>query len=132
MSFRTILAILWTMGLLIAFLVPAHWLRVVATGPHPLTFFNADKVVHCILFAGFAFLWMQAARTRRAQVGVFVAGVALAVLTEVAQGLPFIARGSDPADGLADLVGLIFGLAVAYGLNRCLRGREVRPLEAVR
>ena len=129
MSLRTILAMLWTTVLLVACLLPARWLSVNESHHHRFTFPHIDKIVHGTLFAGFGFLWMQAARSRREQVGVLAVGILLAVLTELGQSLPFIGRDADPLDGLADVVGVMLGLAAAFALSRCLEPQEVEPIE---
>lgn len=112
MPLRTITALVWTTILLTACLLPRAFLQVepshVKAGiPH------LDKLVHSALFAGFGWLWTQSARTRRGRVLVVVAGCALAVLTELGQGLPIIDRDADPLDGLADVIGLSLGVGLA-------------------
>ena len=50
---------------------------------------------------------------------VFAFGVAFSVGTEVYQGLaPFLGRSPDPFDVLADLIGLVTGMAVAWLVAR--------------
>jgi hypothetical protein len=80
--------------------------------------------VHGALFAGFSFLWMRAARSRRGQLGVVVVGLILAVSTEFGQSLPLVGRDADPLDGLADVVGLILGIGAACALKEQSKTRE--------
>ena len=132
MTVRMIPAFVWTSLLLVSCLMPGHLMRVNESQVH-LGISHFDKLVHGILFAGFGFLWIQAARSRRGLTWVSVAGVILAVLTEFGQGLPIVGRDTDPLDGLADvvglLVGLVFGLGGAYVLGGRRMSLEARPLE---
>jgi VanZ family protein len=88
---------------------------------------HADKLVHFAMFGAFASAWMWSAplTTRRAarRTVVLVAAAALAVSTELAQGLPAIARDPDAYDALADLVGAVAGVAFASALPE----RRERP-----
>jgi hypothetical protein len=72
-----------------------------------------DLVVHFTLFAGFALNWTRAVSAPRRWALVPVAGLLLAVGTELAQGLPFIQRDPNVLDGLADLAGVALGLGAA-------------------
>lgn len=119
MSLRMIPAFVWTSLLLVACLMPSQWLQVNESQVH-VGISHFDKLVHVVLFAGFGFLWFQAARSRRGLTWVLVAGVALAVFTEFGQALPIVGRDSDPFDGLADVVGLLIGLASGYAFNGLL------------
>ncbi|SIO59342.1 hypothetical protein SAMN05444166_6017 [Singulisphaera sp. GP187] len=131
---RRIAALVWTSLLLVACLIPSYLLRVNESQVH-VGISHADKLVHAFLFAGFGFLWILAAPSRRGLIGVLVVGILLAALTEIGQGLPIIGRDTDPLDGLADVVGLLIGLIVGLGGVRALNGwrmrLEVGPLEEV-
>jgi VanZ family protein len=76
---------------------------------------HVDKLIHFGMFAGFSLLWMNARppwpRGRTWWAAVLGAALVLAVVTEVAQGLPAVNRDPDPLDGLADA----FGAFVAVG-----------------
>ncbi|WP_406695297.1 VanZ family protein [Singulisphaera sp. Ch08] len=124
MSLRMIAAFVWTSLLLVACWIPAGWLRVNESQVH-VGISHIDKLVHGILFAGFGFLWIQAARSRKELIWVPVAGVILAVLTEFGQGLPIVGRDTDALDGLADIVGLVVGLVVGLGGAYVLNGRRL-------
>lgn len=111
-------ALLWTIGIVVACLIPASTLSSV----QPTV--GLDKLVHVVLFAGFGGLWMRAlcppevAAERtvlwRWTVGVFVIGVGVAVGTEVLQQVAPIRRMGDPYDVLANLLGLSLA-AGGYG-----------------
>jgi VanZ family protein len=77
--------------------------------------FQLDKVAHVALFLGFAWLWMDAAWSRRRVAWVLGIGLLLAVVTEIGQGSALVGRDANLLDLLADLLGLILGVA-AYRL----------------
>lgn len=82
---------------------------------------HADKVVHLAMFAVFGLLWMRVQPSSRSTaMFVFLAGVGLAIGTEVAQGLPLIARDPDPLDALADVAGTVVGIALVMGAGDTL------------
>ena len=102
-----ILAILWTLGIVGACSIPGQSL------PRS-DFFQLDKLIHAVMFAGFGGLWLLAQRSapRLRAWRVLFAGLAFAVLTEVYQGfLPF-ERFPDPYDALANALGLGAALLV--------------------
>jgi VanZ family protein len=69
-----------------------------------------DETVHCVLFFGFAIAWSVARLGLRR---VAIAGVALAIVTELVQPwLPW-ERTAQLGDVVADVVGLLVGLAPA-------------------
>src|SRR5206468_3862690 len=76
-----------------------------------------DKLIHATLFAGFGWLWIRSLANRHFG-WVLSAGVALAIITELVQGLSIIHRDPDVFDGLADVVGLTLGLGFALWLAR--------------
>lgn len=93
-------------------LAPRGWVARESSGKHlPHT----DKVVHFAMFAAFALSWVasrpRASLSRSFVTSVLVASVALAVLTEVAQGHPYVQRDPDPLDALADMVGAFCAVA---------------------
>lgn len=111
------LAGLWTGGIVLALSLPAASFAEVQPA------LGADKVVHAVLFAGFAGLWMRAlcppgagwrhARDRGGR--LFLVGALFAGGSELYQQfLPF-RRVADPYDALANVVGLLFGI-VLYGV----------------
>jgi VanZ family protein len=113
-----LLAVLWTVGIVLAMSIPANDL----TGMQPGL--GLDKVVHVILFAGFGILWLRAVcppdesglpGSFRRRAGLFfVAGVLFAVGTEVYQHLLPVRRMADPYDVTADLIGFIIAFASYY------------------
>jgi VanZ family protein len=53
-------------------------------------------------------------------------GVALAVITELVQALPIVNRDASVGDVIADLIGLLIGLAVAARVEPLARWFESR------
>lgn len=112
-SIRTVhyrmLAVFWTVGILLAMTVPTGDL------PGTQSFLGVDKIVHALLFAGFGGLWLrglcppaseQVRSCFRRRAGIFfVVGVLFAAATEVYQHLLPIRRLADPYDVTANLVG---------------------------
>ncbi len=83
-----------------------------------------DKVVHLGMFAGFAFLWLAAARRPRYG-AVALAGLAFAVATELGQLAPQVNRTADLDDAVFDLVGVALGsLAFRFATARRARKRD--------
>lgn len=120
-------ALLWTLALVGAFMIPAESLSTVEPA------LSYDKLAHIVLFAGFGGLWMRAlcppsttdAETlRRCALGVLVVGVGFAVSTEWLQHIAPIRRMADPYDVGADLVGLFVAVG-AYGYH--VRRTAVTP-----
>jgi hypothetical protein len=118
-TFRRGAAITWTAVILVLCWIPARWLGlqeyVPDTGGFPLP--PPDKLIHFSLFAGFSLLWIGAAWPRRVALRVLLAGLALAVLTELGQDLPFIARDGNLPDGLADSAGIVAGVVAGAWLS---------------
>ncbi len=102
------LALLWTLLILIAVLIPGSDLPSVGVN-------GVDKVAHIVLFAGFGWLWMAALtrplRTRTSL--VLASGLALAVMTEVLQGILPVNRSPEGLDLVADAVGIVLAV-LAY------------------
>lgn len=68
------------------------------------------------MFGGFGFLWLFSGNLTRSRVGtILAAGLGLALLTELGQGLSFVGRETSIGDVLADLAGLT--IAVGLGLT---------------
>lgn len=104
-----LLALGWTLAILIGCSIPGDDL------PSSILL-SFDKLAHLLAFVGFGWLWLRAypdaART------ILIAGLLFAVGTEVYQHLMPIGRHFDPLDALADAVGLLLGLGVAWRQTR--------------
>jgi hypothetical protein len=107
-------AILWTTLILIGTLLPARSLPETGSGSGfsllDLPYF--DKAVHFALFFGFGVLWILATGAQ-SRARVLIAGLALAVLTELLQTIPAIGREAGWEDVAADALGLALALLVA-------------------
>ena len=116
---RRTLALLWTAGLFAATLVPGEFVPNV-----PVLSF--DKLVHVVMFAGFALLWLALYPRRRG--AVVVGGLAVGLAIEVLQEVLPIHRSGEASDLLADAVGLALALgAHALWARRGATGRPAGP-----
>ena len=104
-------AIIWTVLIFVICWTPSRNLPISEHAPSFLKLIHADKIVHATIFAVFGFLWRRG--TTAPSSIILAAGVALAVITELGQGTPFVGRDADVWDGLADILGLILGILSA-------------------
>lgn len=109
MSRRALPAWLCTAVLLILCLLPRHLTPERRSSAPPVP--HLDKVVHCAMFLAFGLLWARAVAPARQARTILLVGAMLAVGTELAQGLPFVGRDPDVLDALADIAGLVAGVA---------------------
>ncbi|MEM6327811.1 MAG: VanZ family protein [Bacteroidota bacterium] len=105
---RRALAAGCTLAVLAACTIPGNALRDIAI-------LSPDKLYHLGAFVGYAIAWRWAGASLRA---VLVSGFVFAVFLEVWQHVLPIGRFADPFDTLADIVGLIVGLALWEGWAR--------------
>jgi hypothetical protein len=113
MSFRSFLAGSWTFVILALCWLPRSLMPRQETGPRPFFVPNFDKLVHLGIFAVFAFLWMRVGPPAGKAGRIFLAGLALAVISELGQELPIVSRDATVMDAVADVVGVGVGL-LAY------------------
>lgn len=119
MSFRAGLAWSWTLVVLVICWFPRFAIpRVEEEGYHLFGIPHLDKLIHFGIFAVLAFLWLRVAPSLSRASRVFLAGLALAVVTELVQELPIIHRDAGWLDGAADAVGLAAGLLPLPWLGR--------------
>lgn len=109
-----VLAVGWTLGIVVACSIPGSSLP-------SSDLWEADKLIHFGLFAGFGTLWMLSltGSARRRALWVLGTGLAFAGGTEVYQGwLPF-GRSPDVLDALANGAGLLVSVGfVGWWLHR--------------
>ena len=122
MRFRVVMAVLWTIVILVLCWTPRVLLPV-SESPESLTHkLHLDKFVHAGIFAVFAVLWL---RTRPASktmyLWVLLAGTALAAVTEMVQNLPIINREGEFQDALADFAGVLFGFPLFHWIEQKLK-----------
>lgn len=126
--FRIILAALWTAVILVLCWTPSQYVQEAEENAPWFAFPNLDKIVHWGMFVVFAILWLRASRSRTRYPAVALAGLGLAILTEVGQLLPQIGRDASLADGITDMIGLTLGLILARWLEPVAAWLESRVL----
>jgi hypothetical protein len=112
MRWTTWLAIFWTVLILVLCWTPRQSMPFEEGVPSVLYRMQCDKLIHCGMFAAFAFLWRRGTGPSSAAL-IAVSGVALAVITEVGQGTALIGRDADTWDAMADCLGVAVGLVAA-------------------
>ncbi len=132
MRIRPTLAFVWTLVILVLCWTPADWLPVKETGGAGWDLPHKDKFVHAGMFLVFAVLWLEATKGKPGRfTWVAAAGIALAVVTELVQNVPFLRRDGELADALADSVGVLVGLWVYPWVDKVgARWRTKGALEA--
>lgn len=103
-------AIIWTVLIFVACLIPGNEIPDVKI---PL----ADKWVHCIIFAGFSFLWLCVKHHSTTLFGLlmFLISVATGYSVELLQGSGITrGRSYDLNDVLADAIGSVTGIMIFF------------------
>jgi VanZ family protein len=129
MSRRALLAWCWTLVIMALCWTPRVYLGVDERIHRPFSITNLDKAVHLGIFAVFSFSWMRVESPRFRAGRILIAGLALAVITELGQETPFVNRDATLGDCVADGLGVVVGI-VAYELLGRFRGKRVASLEA--
>lgn len=111
-----VLALAWTVGAVLTLFVPG------ALMPHPGPAWNS--LAHVTFFAVAVALWAAAFPGRLRRVALVAA--VLAVATELGQGYLIAGRGAQWVDLVADLYGVLGGLALGIVLPWVLPGRGRR------
>ncbi len=122
---RVVLAVLWTIVILVLCWTPQAMLPV-SEGTQSLTQkLHLDKFVHAGIFTVFAVLWLRTRpAVRTSYLWVLLAGTALAAVTEVVQNLPIINREGEFQDALADFAGVLFGFPLFHWIEQGLKVRN--------
>lgn len=89
-------------------------LSLIPPPPLPPTPPLSDKFGHCLAYATLAAWAVQLFATRRALALALLSLVALGVALEFAQGALTTTRLADPADALANTLGVLLGASLAY------------------
>ena len=126
MPWKPLLAWSWTFVIMGLCWLPGFYVGKIERGHQPLFVPNLDKLVHMGIFAVFAFLWMRVGTPGRRSWRVFGAGLGFAMLTELGQELPIVSRDANVFDGVADTIGVLFGLAGFEMIRRYAEGRAVK------
>ncbi|MGB3542897.1 VanZ family protein [Rubrivirga sp.] len=101
------LAILWSVAIVVACLVPGQ-------GLPSVQIVSFDKLIHVLLFVGFGLLWMRAAPGVPGR--ILLTGVVFGIAIEVAQGTLPVHRSADVFDAIADAIGVVIGVGVGRWL----------------
>jgi hypothetical protein len=129
MSPRALLASCWTLVILVLCWLPPTMLPEEEKGSKRFLIPHFDKLIHMGIFAVFAFLWMRVGDSPRRGRWVLLAGLALAVLSELGQEVPIVSRDASVADALADGLGVVASV-IGYEVARKLLPRRAVPTEA--
>lgn len=100
-------ALAWTLVIFAGCSIPGNGL------PPSLT--TGDKLMHVAIFLGFGFLWFQAGYGAWT---VLLAGIGYGMLIEIWQGIMPIDRSFDLYDALADTIGTILGIGLAWVIKK--------------
>ena len=126
MAFRLAMASIWTIVILVLCWTPGEWIRRVEKGSRWFDIPDLDKVVHWGIFVVFTVLWLRVGTSRWRYAWVILGGLALAVVSELVQTLPWIGRDGELDDGITDMIGVLLGLIVARGVEPLFRRLESR------
>ena len=97
-----LLAVLWTLGILVACSLPGDELPTIN-----LDLLEPDKIAHFILFFLLGWFWLEALPvTRKNKLIIGILGALYAILTEVYQSVLPLGRTADPMDSVANMIGL--------------------------
>jgi hypothetical protein len=126
MPLRVVLALLWTILILVMCWTPQDLLPVSEKQDSLVHQFHLDKFVHAGVFTIFSVLWL---RTRIAGKSwyfwVLLGGTALAAITELVQNLPLINREGELEDFMADFAGLLLGFPLFLMMEQKLRSNRI-------
>ena len=125
MRLRVALAVIWTIVIMVLCWTPQAFLPV-SEAPNSLAMkLYLDKIIHAGMFMIFGVLWLRAGLlSKRRYLWVFLAGVALAAITEIVQNVPSLNREGEFEDVLADVAGVMIGFLL-YWMKQRLTGRKV-------
>ncbi len=124
MRLRWAAAVGWTLVILLVCWMPKTVVKE-AEGRPWLNIPHLDKVVHGVIFVVFGILWLRAQRTRSRSgyAWVVLLGVVVAVVSELGQNMPWVARDASVADTLTDCAGVAIGILLAPFSEPFLRAR---------
>ena len=132
MWIRLLPAISWTIIIMALCWLPEGWLHGGGGQGPEIKIPYLDKMIHAAIFFGFAVLWSGAIGDKRRFLWIGLGGLALALVTELVQNLPMIARHGNLKDGAADVAGLALGLVFSYFVEeRFARGDYTRRARSI-
>ena len=130
MRLRVVVAVLWTIVILVLCWIPQTLLPVNERTPSLTQELHLDKFVHAGIFTVFTVLWLQtqpAGKTR--YLWILLAGTALAAVTEIMQNLPIINREGEFEDAMADFAGVLFGFPLFHWTEQKLREWNISKIK---
>jgi hypothetical protein len=121
---RVAAAIGWTLLILLLCWLPKTVVHEVedSSGWFHIPYF--DKIVHGAIFFVFAVLWVRVGISGSRFAWAAVAALALAIVSELGQSMPFVNRDASFNDAAIDLVGAVVGLLMASPVEPWLRRVE--------
>lgn len=126
MRHRVVLAVLWTIVILVLCWTPPVFLHVSERTGSITQLLHLDKIIHAGIFTVFSVLWLRTRPVaKRWYVSVLLAGTALAAITEIVQNLPIINRDGNFEDFIADFAGVLFGFPLFHWLEQKLKDRNM-------
>jgi hypothetical protein len=123
-AIRIAMAAAWTVVIFALCWMPGEWVQEVEEGSPWFQIPDLDKVVHWGIFVLFTVLWLRVGISRRRYAWVALAGLAVAVLTEVGQLYLPVGRDGEVGDAITDLIGVAIGLGVARWIEPLFRRAE--------
>jgi VanZ family protein len=124
MKSRSLLAWLWTLVIFVLCWLPRMYVPGQEKIPRTFFLLNVDKYVHIGIFLVFAFLWMRSLAGPRRVFWVFLAGILVAVVTELGQNNRFVNRDGNWDDGIADVSGVVLGILADWLISRFQANRQ--------
>ncbi len=122
MRLRVVVAVLWTIVILVLCWTPQALLPMNERTELLTQELHLDKFVHTGIFTVFTVLWLRTQPTGKTRyLWILLAGTALAAITEVMQNLPIINRECEFEDAMADFAGVLFGFPLFHWIGQKLR-----------
>jgi hypothetical protein len=107
------MAVGWTVVIMGLCWLPGQVVNELESGAGWFKLPNLDKLVHAWIFVVFSILWSRVWPSRYRFARIALAGLGLAILTELVQTVPILGRDGNVADAIADGAGILVGIAVA-------------------
>jgi hypothetical protein len=123
------MAVLWTITILSLCWLPFEWLQGIGDETPWFEIPDLDKLIHWGIFVAFSVLWVRLGASRWRYAWVGLGGLALAVVSETVQNLPWINRDGNLGDTISDVIGIAIGLAVAPWIEPLLRSLEAQVFQ---
>ena len=107
---RALMAVLWTIVIMMLCWLPRHVVQRVEAGSGWFKIVNLDKFVHGGIFIVFALLWARVWSSPRRFAWIALGGVIFAAITEIGQLIPAVGRDATVPDVIADSIGVLIGI----------------------